>query len=150
MNLQELLSKMESHVLKEVEHYRSDYYEYDVPSLEKVKDGKKIWATRESGTHLLSIDRPSTLATLEYYTRNANWYIIEKHGDDYSLTQIKYEKLHDEVKDIVKNIKTYQCEVIDQEGYTKYITEQEYSYSKLVERLVEVWKVKKVNYAYEI
>ena len=94
-----LIKRMEAVVLQDVEHYRNDFYHYDIEWLKDMKPGDVYaWTTRESGTHLSS--SPDYIETILNYYRDGlrSYHIIKRVRGGYELEKITLDQLRDWIK----------------------------------------------------
>lgn len=90
MNRTDLIFTMQDHVENMVEHYKTDFYNYDIPWVLLMKNATPyIWLVRDSGTHFLDSEKVSSYDIANYYNEeNAHYYFIMKLGNNYSFNQI--------------------------------------------------------------
>lgn len=80
--IQELKNCMIWHVKREVGHYQTDFYNYDVPMLQHMEYGQYIWITRECGTHLTRIDGRDRDLQDRLFSIDYVRAVIDVHGSD--------------------------------------------------------------------
>lgn len=148
MNQKELLKNMENLVERDVHFYKSDFYDFDVDTIKKMKDKeKRWWLTRDSGTWLLKYDRPDSLTVAEYYSEtDAKYYYLERDGEDYNLKPVTAEKCLGIIKDRLKDIENFEVFVINNQGYKDTFKIQAYGRKDCERILHEDYKVQKIDY----
>lgn len=82
----DLYGNMEKRVKRYVKHYKSDFYEYDMPRIRDLEDGAYLWIVRENGTFMLTAGAPYTSehfrAILENFSSDKlHFYSIVKNAD---------------------------------------------------------------------
>lgn len=87
-----IFSKIKTIVNKNVEYYKSDFFDYDLPNLQKVDQGRYIWIVRKCGTNLVNID--GDLCVLDYYMNETGdgvkaYYIIDIAADTIKEIDVK-------------------------------------------------------------
>lgn len=104
-----LKESMSGIVEKTLKNYKEDFYDYDLPILENApKDSEFIWCLRETGTHLLPVDRfcDIKLGTEilkyndEYYKVNVSKPVPEKISREVAEEAVRnsYDKSFDKME----------------------------------------------------
>lgn len=91
MKQSELLKIMEKHVQKYVTAWQSDFYDYDINTIERMRIGeKRIWSLRDTGTYL-TYDPffQDAIINSDQYDYFAE--ITRTGEDDYSFTPLDFE-----------------------------------------------------------
>lgn len=75
---------LENIVNKHVKAYKTDFYDYDVPTLNNPEERYYVWIVRTNGTHLIPKSMAASNDTLHYWMDNAtgtgndvNYYEID-------------------------------------------------------------------------
>lgn len=100
MTRQELHLEMVRIVDQIVEHYESDFYDYDVGALDKAKDlnhSRFLWIPRMNGTFLLAIDNEVGMenwfdAILQNFRSELTMYYITRCGNEWDIAPYNEKK----------------------------------------------------------
>lgn len=100
MNKQELLSKMETIVSTTVNHYQSDFYDYDRKFIDEESNAQILWIPYDCGTRYSVqyqngkyVGDPVILEAYIANTRDGIPFLITVKGEEYTLRRLQWRNV---------------------------------------------------------